>query len=152
MLLEKLRFHRQETENDPGFAKKLRRWRTFFVNDAFEPPTGPMLLRGYYPFPSRGGGFLIEKELKPCGTGVQTCPPFTAVLGGPRSRQIGVIQTSWTGWTTFYARMAYTFFKREGLKVGIPCGEIYRNTAEALGCKAKRRKPGFPGSGCGFFL
>ena len=84
MLLENVRFHKEETDNDPEFAKKLASMAEIFVNDAFgtahrahASTTG---IADYIPGVS---GFLIEKELKFLGNAVNNPErPFVAILGG----------------------------------------------------------------------
>ena len=82
MLLENVRFHKEETDNDPEFAKKLASMAEVFVNDAFgtahrahASTTG---IADYLPAVS---GFLIEKELKFLGNAVNNPErPFVAIL------------------------------------------------------------------------
>lgn len=82
MLLENVRFHKEETENDPEFSKQLASMAEVYVNDAFgsahrahSSTTG---VASYLPAVS---GFLIEKELKFLGNAINTPKrPFVAIL------------------------------------------------------------------------
>lgn len=96
LLLENVRFHKEETENDTEFSKKLASMAEVFVNDAFgtahrahSSTTG---IASYLPAVS---GFLIEKELKFLGNAVNNPErPFVAILGGAKvSDKIGVIDS-----------------------------------------------------------
>ena len=123
MLLENVRFHREETDNDPEFAKELASMAEVFVNDAFGT--------GHRAHASRGGishylpsvsGFLIEKELKFLGDALNNPErPFVAILGGAKvSDKIGVIDSLLEKVDTLMigGGMAYTFFKAQGYEVG----------------------------------
>ena len=123
LLLENVRFHREETDNDPEFAKKLASMAEVFVNDAFgtahrahASTTG---IADYLPAVS---GFLIEKELKFLGNAVNNPErPFVAILGGAKvSDKIGVIDSLLDKVNTLMigGGMAYTFFKAQGYEVG----------------------------------
>ena len=123
LLLENVRFHKEETDNDPEFAKKLASMAEVFVNDAFgtahrahASTTG---IADYLPAVS---GFLIEKELKFLGNAVNNPErPFVAILGGAKvSDKIGVIDSLLEKVDTLMigGGMAYTFFKAQGYEVG----------------------------------
>ena len=123
MLLENVRFHREETDNDPEFAKKLAEMAEIYVNDAFgaahRAHSSTAGVASYLPAVS---GFLIEKELKFLGNAV-TNPerPFVAILGGAKvSDKIGVIDSLLEKVDTLIigGGMAYTFFKAQGYEVG----------------------------------
>lgn len=123
LLLENVRFHKEETENDTEFSKKLASMAEVFVNDAFgtahrahSSTTG---IASYLPAVS---GFLIEKELKFLGNAVNNPErPFVAILGGAKvSDKIGVIDSLLEKVDTLMigGGMAYTFFKAQGYEVG----------------------------------
>ena len=123
LLLENVRFHKEETENDPEFSKKLASMAEVYVNDAFgtahrahASTTG---IASYLPAVS---GFLIEKELKFLGNAVNNPErPFVAILGGAKvSDKIGVIDSLLEKVDTLMigGGMAYTFFKAQGYEVG----------------------------------
>ena len=123
LLLENVRFHKEETDNDPEFCKKLASMAEVYVNDAFgtahrahSSTTG---IASYLPAVA---GFLIEKELKFLGNAVNNPErPFVAILGGAKvSDKIGVIDSLIEKVDTLMigGGMAYTFFKAQGYEVG----------------------------------
>ena len=123
MLLENVRFHREETDNDPEFAKELASMAEIFVNDAFgtahRAHASTEGISHYLPSVS---GFLIEKELKFLGDALNNPErPFVAILGGAKvSDKIGVIDSLLEKVDTLMigGGMAYTFFKAQGYSVG----------------------------------
>ena len=145
MLLENVRFHKEETENDPEFAKKLASMAEVFVNDAFgtahrahSSTTG---IADYLPAVS---GFLIEKELKFLGNAVNNPErPFVAILGGAKvSDKIGVIDSLLEKVDTLMigGGMAYTFFKAQGYEVGNSICEMDKlDLAKSAMEKAKQK-------------
>ncbi len=123
LLLENVRFHNEETDNDPEFSKKLASMAEIFVNDAFgtahrahSSTTG---IASYIPAVS---GFLIEKELKFLGSAIEDpARPFVAILGGAKvSDKIGIIDNLLEKVDTLIigGGMAYTFLKAQGYEVG----------------------------------
>ena len=145
MLLENVRFHKEETDNNPEFAKKLASMAEVFVNDAFgtahrahASTTG---IADYLPAVS---GFLIEKELKFLGNAVNNPErPFVAILGGAKvSDKIGVIDSLLEKVDTLMigGGMAYTFFKAQGYEVGNSICEVDKlDLAKAAMEKAKQK-------------
>ena len=123
MLLENVRFHREETDNDTEFAKQLASMAEVFVNDAFgtahRAHASTEGISHYLPSVS---GFLIEKELKFLGDALNNpVRPFVAILGGAKvSDKIGVIDSLLEKVDTLMigGGMAYTFFKAQGYGVG----------------------------------
>ena len=123
MLLENVRFHREETDNDPEFAKKLASLAEVYVNYAFgtahRAHASTVGITKYLPAVS---GFLIEKELKFLGNTLENPErPFVAILGGAKvSDKIGVIDSLLEKVDTLMigGGMAYTFFKAQGYGVG----------------------------------
>ena len=86
MLLENVRFRKEETENDPGFAKELASLGDIFVNDAFgtahRAHASTAGIADYLPCVS---GFLIEKEVQFLGNAVENPErPFVAIMGGAK--------------------------------------------------------------------
>ena len=86
MLLENVRYHREETDNDPEFAKQLADMAEIYVNDAFgaahRAHASTAGVAQYLPAVS---GFLIEKELKFLGNALNNPErPFVAILGGAK--------------------------------------------------------------------
>lgn len=123
MLLENVRFHKEEKENDPGFAQKLASLADIYVNDAFgtahrahASTTG---LADYLPAVC---GFLIQKEIDVMGKAlISPERPFVAILGGAKvSDKIGVIENLLDKVDTLIigGGMAYTFLKAKGYKIG----------------------------------
>ena len=123
MLLENVRFHKEETDNDPEFAKKLADMAEIFVNDAFgtahRAHASTEGISHYLPSVS---GFLIEKELKFLGEALNNPErPFVAILGGAKvSDKIGVIDNLLEKVDTLIigGGMAFTFFKAQGYNIG----------------------------------
>ena len=146
LLLENVRFHREETDNEPEFAKKLASMAEIFVNDAFgaahrahASTTG---IADYIPGVS---GFLIEKELKFLGNAINNPErPFMAILGGAKvSDKIGVIDSLLDKVDTLMigGGMAYTFFKAQGYNVGNSLCEVEK-TGLALEAMEKAKQKG----------
>ena len=145
LLLENVRFHKEETENNPEFSKKLASMAEVFVNDAFgtahrahSSTTG---IASYLPAVS---GFLIEKELKFLGNAVNNPErPFVAILGGAKvSDKIGVIDSLLEKVDTLMigGGMAYTFFKAQGYEVGNSICEMDKlDLAKSAMEKAKQK-------------
>ncbi len=129
MLLENVRFHREETDNDPEFAKKLASMAEIFVNDAFGTAhRAHASTTGIADYIPGVAGFLIEKELKFLGNAINNPErPFVAILGGAKvSDKIGVIDSLLDKVDTLMigGGMAYTFFKAQGYNVGNSLCEV----------------------------
>ena len=123
MLLENVRFHREETDNNPEFAKELASMAEVFVNDAFGTAhRAHASTEGVSHYLPSVSGFLIEKELKFLGDALNNPErPFVAILGGAKvSDKIGVIDSLLEKVDTLMigGGMAYTFFKAQGYEVG----------------------------------
>ena len=123
MLLENVRFHKEETDNDPEFAKELANMAELFVNDAFgSAHRAHASTEGVSHYLPSVSGFLIEKELKFLGDSLNNPErPFVAILGGAKvSDKIGVIDSLLDKVDTLMigGGMAYTFFKAQGYEVG----------------------------------
>ena len=126
LLLENLRFHKEEEKNDPNFAKQLAKFADVYVNDAFGTAHrehastfgAAQALAGK----PRVIGFLIQKELKFLGEAVSNPQrPFVAILGGAKvSDKINVIEQLLTKADTLLigGAMAYTFYLAQGKTVG----------------------------------
>ncbi len=126
LLLENVRFHKEEEKNDPAFAAQLARLADVYVNDAFGTAHRehastfgvPQALAGK----PRVIGFLIQKELKFLGEAVtKPVRPFVAILGGAKvSDKIAVIEQLLSKADTLLigGAMAYTFFLAQGKQVG----------------------------------
>ena len=145
LLLENVRFHKEETDNDPEFAKKLADMAEIYVNDAFgaahRAHASTAGVAAYLPAVS---GFLIEKELKFLGNAIANPErPFVAILGGAKvSDKIGVIDSLLEKVDTLMigGGMAYTFFKAQGYGVGNSLCELDKlDLAKSLMEKAKNK-------------
>ena len=123
VLLENVRFHKEETSNDPEFSKKLASFADIFVNDAFgtahRAHASTVGVASYIPAVA---GFLIGKELDVLGGALENpVRPFVAILGGAKvSDKIGVIDNliNKVDAIIIGGGMAYTFLKAEGMEVG----------------------------------
>jgi phosphoglycerate kinase len=126
LLLENLRFHKEEEKNEPNFAKLLAKLGDVYVNDAFGTAHrehastfgAAQVLAGK----PRVIGSLIQKELKFLGDSISTPKrPFIAILGGAKvSDKINVIEQLLGKADTLLigGAMAYTFFLAQGKEVG----------------------------------
>lgn len=124
VLLENVRFHKEEKKNDAEFAKKLSSGADLFVNDAFgSSHRAHASVSGVteYLQPSVSG-FLLEKEIRYLeGSVNQPDRPFVAILGGAKvSDKIGVIENliSKVDSIIVGGGMTYTFYKAKGLPIG----------------------------------
>ncbi|MBN1350880.1 phosphoglycerate kinase [candidate division KSB1 bacterium] len=124
MLLENLRFHKAETDNDPAFAKALAALGDVYVNDAFgtahRAHASTEGVTKY--FDQCASGYLMYNELKYLGMAI-TDPerPFVAILGGAKiSGKIDVINTLFEKVDTLLigGGMTYTFYKAKGQSIG----------------------------------
>ena len=123
-LLENLRFHLGETENDPNFAEQLARLADAYVNDAFG--TAHRAHASTYGVANlltdKVSGYLIEKELEFLGQKTESPNrPFTVILGGAKvSDKIKVIDKLLDKADSIIigGAMAYTFALAQGKKVG----------------------------------
>ena len=145
VLLENVRFHREETDNDPEFAKKLASFADIYVNDAFgtahRAHASTAGVAAYLPAVS---GFLIEKEINFMGDALENPKrPFMAILGGKKvSDKIGVIEALLEKVDTLLigGAMAYTFFKSMGYSVGDSICELDKlDLAQDIMKKAKEK-------------
>ena len=145
VLLENVRFHREETDNDPEFAKKLASFAEIYVNDAFgtahRAHASTAGVANYLPAVS---GFLIEKEINFMGNALENPErPFMAILGGKKvSDKIGVIEALLEKVDTLLigGAMAYTFFKSMGYNVGDSICELDKlDLAQDIMKKAKEK-------------
>ena len=146
LLLENVRFHREETDNDPEFAKELASMAEVYVNDAFgaahRAHASTAGIAAYLPAVS---GFLIEKELEVLGNAINNPErPFMAILGGAKvSDKIGVTDSLLDKVDTLMigGGMAYTFFKAQGYNVGNSLCEVEK-TGLALEAMEKAKAKG----------
>lgn len=123
LMLENVRFHKEETKNNPEFAKELAGMAEIFVNDAFgtahRAHASTAGLADYLPAVC---GFLIKKEIEFMGKALANpARPFVAILGGAKvSDKIAVIENLIDKVDTLIigGGMAYTFLKAKGYHIG----------------------------------
>jgi len=124
LLLENLRFHGQETENDPEFSRQLAEGCDIYVNDAFGTAhRAHASTEGVTHFIDECvAGYLIEKEIKYLGNAVNNpVRPLIAILGGAKiSGKIDVIKNLFDKVDVLIigGGMVYTFYKAKGLEIG----------------------------------
>ncbi len=124
VLLENLRFHKEETKNDPEFSKQLASLAEMYVNDAFGTAHRAHASTAgvtEYLKPSVAG-FLIGKELSIMGKALDDpARPFIAILGGAKvSDKIAVIENllQKVDCLIIGGGMANTFIKAQGFEMG----------------------------------
>ena len=123
LLLENVRFHAEETKNDPEFSKALASLAEVYVNDAFgSAHRAHSSTTGVADYLPAVGGYLIRKELEYIGGALENPQrPLVAILGGAKvSDKIGVITNLMEKVDTLIVGggMAYTFFAAKGYSVG----------------------------------
>lgn len=123
LLLQNMRFRKEEEENDKGFSKELASLGDIYINDAFGTAhRAHSSTAGIAAFLPSAMGYLIEKELRIMGGALETPErPFIAILGGAKvSDKISVIENliDKVDILIIGGGMAYTFLKSEGYEVG----------------------------------
>jgi phosphoglycerate kinase len=124
LLLENLRFHKEEEANDEGFSKQLAALADIYCNDAFGTAhRAHGSTAGMVPFvKEKCAGLLMRKEIEQLGRVVRSAEkPFVVILGGAKvSDKIKVIENLLPKCQTMLigGAMAYTFLKAQGLEVG----------------------------------
>lgn len=146
LLLENLRFHKEEEKNDMEFAEKLASLADLYVNDGFGVShRAHASVEGVTHFLPAAAGFLLEKEIQYVGQAV-TNPlhPFVAIIGGAKvSDKIGVISNLLDKVDTLLigGGMANTFLAAQGYKMGKSLVEEDKlDLAKELLAKAKKNK------------
>lgn len=146
LLLENLRFHKEEEKNDMEFAEKLASLADLYVNDGFGVShRAHASVEGVTHFLPAAAGFLLEKEIQYVGKAV-TNPlhPFVAIIGGAKvSDKIGVISNLLDKVDTLLigGGMANTFLAAQGYKMGKSLVEEDKlDLAKELLAKAKKNK------------
>ena len=123
MLLENLRYHKEEEKNDPDFARELASMADIYVSDAFgtvhRAHASTVGVAAWLPAVA---GLLVETELNVMGKALNDPKrPFVAILGGAKvSDKIGVIDNLLEKVDTIIigGGMAYTFIKAQGYSIG----------------------------------
>ena len=127
VMLENVRFHKEEEKNDPAFSQKLASYADVYVNDAFgtshRAHSSTAGVAAYLPAVC---GFLIEKEISVIGKALTNpARPFVAITGGAKvSDKIGVINALIDQCDTVIigGAMSYTFLRALSGEVGnSPC-------------------------------
>ncbi|MFP4153545.1 MAG: phosphoglycerate kinase [Alkalispirochaeta sp.] len=145
LLLENVRFYKEETDNDPEFAKRLAALADLFVNDAFGTAhRAHASTEGVTKHLPSCAGFLIEKEVsffQPILDDPKK--PLVAVIGGAKvSSKIAVLESLLPNCAGFVigGGMAYTFLKAQGHEVGKSLVEDdYIETARQFLAAAEKR-------------
>ena len=148
LLLENLRFYKQEEKGDEGFAEKLSKLGDIYVNDAFgtahRAHASTAVIAKFFPAEKRMFGLLMEGEVESAEKVLhQSEKPFTAIIGGAKvSDKILIIENLLDRATDIIigGGMAYTFFKAQGGLIGNSlCEEDRLETAKELLEKAEAK-------------
>jgi phosphoglycerate kinase len=123
LLLENVRFHKEEEKNDPEFAREMASLAEIFVNDAFGTAhRAHASTEGVTHYIPAVAGFLMQKEVEFMGNALEHPErPFVAIIGGAKvSDKIGVIENllEKVDALVIGGGMANTFLKAQGYKVG----------------------------------
>lgn len=145
LMLENVRFHKEEEKNAPAFAKELASMAEIYVNDAFgtahRAHASTAGIAAYLPAVC---GFLIKKEIEIMGKALSNpARPFVAILGGAKvSDKIGVIENLLDKVDSLIigGGMAYTFLKAKGYHIGNSiCEEDKLDLARSIMEKAEKK-------------
>lgn len=145
MLLENVRYYKEETANDAGFAEQLAALGDVFVNDAFGTAhRAHASTEGVTRYLPSCAGFLIEKEISFFQPILDDpAKPMVAVIGGAKvSSKIAVLESLLPNCATFIigGGMAYTFLRAQGVEVGTSLvEEEYLETARSFLDAAEKR-------------
>lgn len=141
LLLENLRFYKEEEKGDKAFAKKLSALGDIYVNDAFgtahRAHASTAVMAEFFPADKKMFGLLMEGEVSSAEKVLHSSEkPFTAIIGGAKvSDKILIIENLLEQATDIIigGGMAYTFFKARGGNIGASLCEADRlDTAKAL--------------------
>ena len=145
LLLENLRFYKEEEKGDETFAKKLSQLGDVWVNDAFgtahRAHASTAVIAKFFPPEKRLFGYVMEGEVKAAEKVLHNAEkPFTAIIGGAKvSDKILILENLLEKATDIIigGGMAYTFMKAMGGKIGNSlCEEDRLSTAEEIMKKA----------------
>lgn len=148
LLLENLRFYKEEEKGDEAFAEKLSKLGTVWVNDAFgtahRAHASTAVIAKFFPNHKRTFGFLMEAEVTSAERVLhQSKKPFVAIIGGAKvSDKILIIENLLDRATDIIigGGMAYTFWKAQGKLIGNSlCEEDRLELALELLQKAKQK-------------
>ena len=149
MMIENVRFHKEEEKNDPAFSKELASMAEIFVNDAFGTAhRAHASTAGVADYLPAVCGYLIQKEISVMGKALSDPKrPFVAILGGAKvSDKIGVINNLIEKVDTLIigGGMAYTFFRAMGNTTGTSICEADKlDLARDLMAKAREKGVNF---------
>ncbi|WP_341841407.1 phosphoglycerate kinase [Chitinophaga caseinilytica] len=126
LLLENLRFHKEEEKGDKGFAEKLAKLGDVYVNDAFgtahRAHASTAVIAEFFPKEKKMFGLLMEAETASAEKVLHSAEkPFTAILGGAKvSDKILIIENLMSKANNIIigGGMAYTFLKAQGKEIG----------------------------------
>jgi phosphoglycerate kinase len=148
LLLENLRFHKEEEKGDKGFAEKLSKLGDVYVNDAFgtahRAHASTAVIAQFFPREKRMFGLLMESEVNSAEKVMHEAQkPFTAIIGGAKvSDKILIIENLLERASDIIigGGMAYTFIKAVGGKIGNSlCEDDRLETAKELLKKAEEK-------------
>ncbi|SFQ48619.1 phosphoglycerate kinase [Parafilimonas terrae] len=148
LLLENLRFYKQEEKGDEAFAEKLSKLGDVYVNDAFgtahRAHASTAVIAKFFPKERRMFGLLMESEVASAEKVLHSSEkPFVAIIGGAKvSDKILILENLLEKANDIIigGGMAYTFFKAEGGKIGASlCEEDRLGTAKEIMAKAAEK-------------
>jgi phosphoglycerate kinase len=148
LLLENLRFHKEEEKGDEAFAKKLSELGDVYVNDAFgtahRAHASTAVIAQFFPAEKKMFGLLMNAEISNADKVLNSSEkPFTAILGGAKvSDKIEIIENLLKKANNIIigGGMAYTFLKAQGKEIGSSlCEEDKLDLANEILSKAKEK-------------
>src|SRR5205809_2953265 len=148
LLLENLRFHKEEEKGDKAFAEKLAKLGDVYVNDAFgtahRAHASTAIIAEFFPPDKKMFGLLMENEIANAEKVLHSSQkPFTAIIGGAKvSDKILILENLLDKATDIIigGGMAYTFEKAQGGNIGRSlCEEDKIETAKELMAKAEAK-------------
>ncbi|HEY9340256.1 MAG TPA: phosphoglycerate kinase [Hanamia sp.] len=152
LLLENLRFYKEEEKGDEAFAKKLSALGDVYVNDAFgtahRAHASTAVIAKYFPEGKKMFGLLMNSEVANAEKILHSSEePFTAILGGAKvSDKIEIIENLLNKANNIIigGGMAYTFLKAQGKEIGGSlCEEDKLDLANEILIKAKEKNVSF---------
>jgi len=148
LLLENLRFYKEEEKGDKAFAEKLSKLGDVYVNDAFgtahRAHASTAVIADYFPTGKKTFGLVMEGEVASAEKVLHSgAKPFTAIIGGAKvSDKILILENLLEKATDIIigGGMAYTFMKAQGGHIGNSlCEEDRIETAKSLLAKAEEK-------------
>jgi phosphoglycerate kinase len=148
LLLENLRFYKEEEKGDKAFAEKLSKLGDVYVNDAFgtahRAHASTAVIADYFPTGKKIFGLVMEGEVASAEKVLHSgAKPFTAIIGGAKvSDKILILENLLEKATDIIigGGMAYTFMKAQGGHIGNSlCEEDRIDTAKSLLAKAEQK-------------